>query len=356
MHSEHLPQTAARQRIFWHPEPAPRPVPPVFPVFLPQAGCPRKCIFCDQSAQTGARAASLDQAALRLDQALTRRRRLQAPAVELAFYGGTFTALPGSWTQRFLDLAASHIRSGSVARLRCSTRPDAVSPALLRSLRDAGMNMVELGVQTFAPHALHLSNRGYAPFVAQNACGQVRDAGLELGVQLLPGAPGQQPGDFQEDLRRTAAQAPDMVRLYPCLVLAQAPLARLWREGRYEPWSLEQAVEQLGRALLLLWRARIRVGRVGVAQEPALAGQVMAGAYHPSLGAMARAQALFWLVEGEIKRFLAQDARPLGGLMAPKRYQGEFFGHKGGLKQAYAALGLASDAARFWDKSYFSLF
>ncbi len=287
---------------------------------------------------------------------MSKRCRLQAPPVELAFYGGTFTALPGGWTERFLSLAAPHIAAGTVVRMRCSTRPDAVSPSLLRLLRDAGIRMVELGVQTFAPFSLQASNRGYAPFVAQNACGMVRDAGLELGIQLLPGAPGQQPEDFLEDVRRTAALSPDLVRLYPCLVLTGAPLARLWREGKYTPWPLEQAVTELGSVLPHLWNARIRVGRLGVAQEPALAGQVLAGAYHPALGAMIRAKALFRLLQGEILRFQEKEGRHPSGLMAPRRYQGELFGHKGGLKQAYAALGLPSEAIRFWEKSYFSLF
>lgn len=351
-----IPPTPDTSRSFWHPEPAPLVRRRILPFFLPQAGCPRKCIFCDQGAQTGIAASSLEKADTKLLALLTARQEREAPPAELAFYGGTFTALPEKWSMRFLERATEHLRKGTLNAVRCSTRPDALRPEMLRRMRDAGLNMVELGIQTFAPEALAASGRGYAPETAMRACGMVRDAGLELGLQLLPGLPGQRQGDFSEDVRRAAALAPDLVRLYPCLVFSGAPLAALWKEGRYTPWGVERAAQILGGALLALWRGRIRVGRIGVAHAPGLEENVLAGPLHPALGAMARSAALFRLVCGEARAFKRIFARAPRGILLPRRYQGEFFGHKGRWRKAYATMGLGEGRVEVWDRAYFLLF
>lgn len=318
-------------------------------MFLPQAGCPGRCIYCNQPAQTGQRPEALETLLAR-----ARADALALPAaagpVELAFYGGTFTALPSPWPERFLGLAAELRGLGRVSRVRCSTRPDAVSPELLSRLRGLGLDLVELGVQSFQDAALACSRRGYDGAAALAACRTVRQASLGLGIQLLPGLPGHSAEDFARDIEAIAGLAPELspelVRLYPCLVLEGTELAGLWRAGSYQPWPLEATVDALARALLRLWAAGIPAARLGLAEEQGL--PVLAGPRHPALGQMAKARALFLHV-GEL---LATLAEAPSTLFIPRRYQGEALGQGNALREAYAELGLRVEA---WGEEGFGL-
>lgn len=271
------------------------------------------------------------------------------PPLEVAFYGGTFTALPPAWRTRFLDEAARRKPSGQVAAIRCSTRPDACPPALMRELADQGLDMVELGVQTFDDAVLVVAGRGCAALDVENASLAIREAGMGLGLQLLPGLPGHTPGMLAEDVRRAIAVAPDLVRLHPCLVLAGTPLADVWRAGGYQPWELDETVKALGKAVLALWRADIAVTRIGLAPDPALETATLAGPRHPALGSMVRARALFLDIRERL------GSRRAAALRAPQRISGEFWGNRRELAPEYLALGLDASSVRFEDRQDFQL-
>ncbi len=325
---------------FNHPEP-PRPAQAsrtsIVPVFLPFAGCPQRCLFCDQTAQTGQAPEPLEGIFDRLNARLS--QTADAPTQELAFYGGTFTALPAPWPQRFVSLAGRFLASGRLSRVRCSTRPDAVDPAQLAELKALGLSLVELGVQSFDDAALLASRRGYDGQTARRACATVREAGLGLGIQLMPGLPGHSPHAFQADIAQAASFAPELARLYPCLVLANTPLADAWRAGAYAPWALDATVDALGHALLTLWAAGVPAARIGLAEQEGLG--VLAGPRHPALGQLARSRALLLHVRQRLDE-LPQTVRAQARLLLlPRRLQGEALGQNNALARDYAALGLA---------------
>jgi histone acetyltransferase (RNA polymerase elongator complex component) len=322
-------------------------------VFLPFLGCPGRCVYCAQDLQTG-KGNGDPQRVLRhalrdLSRNLPAAVSPDAP-LELAFYGGTFTALPDPWLARFLALARELRGRGLVTRVRCSTRPDAVDEPLLRSLRRQGLDMVELGVQSFRDEALQASGRGYTGERARRACTAVRAAGLSLGVQLMPGLPGQDAQGFLEDVEDALAAGPDAVRLYPCVVLRGTPLARRWLAGEYAPWPLEGAVWLLGRALLRFWSRGIPVIRVGLAPEPGLADNILAGPVHPALGLLARSQALHAFLRARLEEL----GRPVRLLRVPRPLLPVFWGHGREMAPAWARLGL-DRAARPWDRPLFLL-
>jgi len=152
-----------------------------------------------------------------------------------------------------------------------------------------------------------------------------------------------------EDVRRSIAVAPDLVRLHPCLVLAGTPLAELWRLGGYRPWGLDDTVNALGRAVLALWRADIAVTRIGLAPDPSLEAAMLAGPRHPALGAMVRARALFQDIRERL------GSRRAASLRAPQRISGEFWGNRRGLASEYQTLGLDAASVRFEDRQDFQL-
>ncbi|MGE4421568.1 MAG: elongator complex protein 3 [Pseudodesulfovibrio sp.] len=335
---------------FAHPEPSPASA-RIWPVFLPFAGCPHRCVFCAQDKQTGRDDADLDAVRRELETDLQDALKRGRGPYELAFYGGTFTALPAPWPETFLALADRFRKSGLITRVRCSTRPDCVAPDGLRRLAALGLDMVELGIQSFDDGALRASGRGYSGKTALAACAMVREAGLALGIQLLPGLPGDRPGLFQSDARTAAGLAPETARLYPCLVVRGTPLADLWERGGYAPWTTDRAVRELAEALPVLWAEGVRVIRLGLAPEPTLDENVLAGPHHPALGQSARALALFGLIRAKVREL---GRRP-SVLEVPRRYSGEFFGHARELAPAYFELGFAEGAIRFAEAEVFSL-
>ncbi len=336
--------------IFLHPEPPPQKH-LIRPVFIPFAGCRERCVFCAQHAQTGAESAPLNSHLKQLETMLRKALALGARPFELAFYGGSFTALTPDWQARFITLAQTYRAHGIVTAIRCSTRPDCITPLQLATLRHMGLDTVELGIQSFCDEALHRSQRGYTSQIALEACSMVQQAGLRLGIQLLPGMPGQRDGAFIRDVRLTCSFTPDFARLYPCLVLQNTTLAQWWHAGTYTPWSLQRVLPILGLASGLLWQNHIRIIRTGVAYTPALTPHVLAGPYHPALGTMVRSEALLGLVRFHTMR-LGQKA---SALWAPKRFQGEFWGNSRSLAARWAQLGLHRTTVHWWDKKYFLL-
>ena len=143
---------------------------PVFSVFIPFFGCPRRCVFCSQHDQTGQQASPLDEILAHAAADLHARRAQGRPPVELAFYGGTFTALAPRDLDACLDMADSLRRDGCITRFRCSTRPDRLDAALLARLRRHGCRTVELGIQSFSDTALQASERHYSGRQATEAC------------------------------------------------------------------------------------------------------------------------------------------------------------------------------------------
>jgi histone acetyltransferase (RNA polymerase elongator complex component) len=336
--------------VFRHPEPRPLHG-AILPAFIPFSGCPHRCVFCAQPLQTGEPVRPLAET---MD---TLRRELQAAheqgrsGLELAFYGGTFTALPDGWDEALLKLAGEYRKTGLLTRVRCSTRPDAVAPHKLRRLRELGLDGVELGVQSFEDGILAGSGRGYTAETARQGCHNVRKSGLWLGVQLMPGLANMTATAFERDVETTCEIRPDAARLYPCLVLAGTPLVGLWREGRFRPWDLESTTWALSRAMLRLWNHDIPTIRTGLAAEPGLAENVLDGPWHPALGHRARSLALYTLVRSHAALLSGLARR----LTAPRRHQGELWGHRGELRPLYARLGLAPANVRYHDAEVFIL-
>lgn len=334
--------------IFSHPEPVFAKV-RIMPVFMPFAGCPTRCVYCSQTAQTGKPEAQLENIYTTLQQNLAGLSRDRA--VEVAFYGGTFTALPFSWQERLVGLAGEYIKKGTVTAVRCSTRPDAIEEAKLSRLQALGLRTVELGVQSFNNTILSNSKRGYDNRVIVSACNSVRKCGLSLGVQLLPGLPGMTDEVFRSDIQKCCEIAPDVMRLYPCLVFKHTVLASWYARGEYVPWTVEETVSRLGEGLLSLWEHGIRVIRIGVAQEDGLTDNLVAGPFHPAMGSMVRSEALRLLLNSKIEEHGVAPSM----LLIPQRYRGELWGHKGMYKDFLSERGLATDKVRWWNFPVFQL-
>lgn len=336
---------------FYFPQPENPTQNRIWPVFLPHQGCPNRCIYCAQVLQTNTKIRSLEEyyrdLRNQLESALSNRHY----PLELAFYGSTFTGLPGKWPYRFLELVQEFKEKGFVTRVRCSTRPDFLSPDLLRDFKKFGLDLVEIGIQSFSREVLQVSQRGYSSDVAQESCYFVKQSGMQLGIQLLPGLPRYTSKTWFQDLNKTINQAPSLVRIYPCLTIRGTKLAKLWEQSRYSPWSIQETCSLLARGVLRLWKNNIKVHRIGLPQEKEMINNLRAGPWHPALGAIIQSRILYYLIR-TYKLFL-DNSRVW--LYCPKRYQGLIWGHKGMNKPGLEKIGITPENVTFWEKDYFLL-
>jgi histone acetyltransferase (RNA polymerase elongator complex component) len=340
----------ARTIQFRHPEPLKKKT-PVWPVFIPFAGCPFKCVYCSSYAQTGQSSMSAKETVLRMKTGITSRFRETGTPVSLGFFGGTFTAVNEQEMVLFLEEADSLKKSGAVSHIRCSTRPDCIDEKTLNTLKHYQLDMIELGVQSFDRKTLELSGRGYSAEKCLQSCRMIKNYDFELGIQLLPGLPGSGHASFTADIRTSVDIMPDAVRLYPCLVLKDTPLARMMDRGSYEPWSLGETVDALSLALLNLWMNKILVIRIGLTPEPRLIQNTLAGPWHPSMGSICRSQALKSYFFQQLENM---DEKP-EEIFVPEKYVSDFWGYRKMNQGEYAQKGITREMVRTWKKEIFSI-
>ncbi|HHL39264.1 MAG TPA: radical SAM protein [Deltaproteobacteria bacterium] len=263
----------------------------IIPIFIPFGGCPHRCVFCDQGAVTGARSMPSEADVAATVELYLSTWKGGGPR-EAAFYGGTFTALPEPVQRRYLAAAAAFVRAGRLDSLRVSTRPDAVDEKRAGLLKEQGVRTVELGVQSMDDEVLRLSGRGHTAAHTVRAVEVLGAAGMEVGLQLMPGLPGDTPARFEATVRAALDLTPHFLRIYPTVVMAGTTLHEMYLDGGFEPWGLDETVEACAAALRLARKAGVPVVRIGLPQGPELGERVVAGPYHPSLRSLAQARAV----------------------------------------------------------------
>lgn len=271
--------------------------PLLVPFFIPHLGCPHRCVFCDQEKISGARG-GLPTAEQMREQVARYAQGAPGRELEVAFYGGTFTALPMPDQEALLGALQPLLESGAVRSLRLSTRPDAVDAAAASFLKGMRVATVELGVQSMDEEVLALAGRGHGAADTERAVLALRQEGISVGIQLMPGLPGDTPERSLASLERTLSLAPSFLRIYPTLVISGTELARLYAEGSYPPLSLEQAVTLCKRMLVAARRAGVPVVRMGLQPTAELEspGVILAGPYHPAFGQLVESELCFDLM------------------------------------------------------------
>lgn len=254
-------------------------------IFVPHQGCPKDCVFCNQSRITGKRRAHrYTEKEIRemIETGLGTLHRDQK--VEVAFFGGSFTGLPRSYQTLLLTIAQEYLLSGYIHGIRLSTRPDYITESIMEYLISYGVTTIELGCQSLDPEVLVLSKRGHTVEQVEKAVAIIRNYPVQLGLQLLPGLPGDTREKSVESAVKTVALAPDFVRIYPALVIEDTELAFMYRAGTYRPMTLEEGVSVVAEMWLEFLKAHIPVIRMGLHSSDDLRapGTILAGPFHPS--------------------------------------------------------------------------
>ena len=265
----------------------------IIPVFVPHLGCPYACVFCNQRRISGAeRPATAQTVKKAIEQAAALPRN--GAKRQLAFYGGSFTAIDEAAQTELLAAAKDAMDQGMIDSIRLSTRPDAIDERVLLRLSQYGVETVELGAQSMDEEVLSLSGRGHTADDVKRASRLIRAAGFRLILQMMTGLPGDTPEKDMETARQLIALRPDGVRIYPTVIVRDTALFELWRRGLYREHTVEDAVEICSRLLPLFDGAGIPVIRLGLNPTEELSGGAAAGgAYHPALGELVKSRILY---------------------------------------------------------------
>lgn len=264
----------------------------ILPVFVPHLGCPHACVFCNQRRITGQLRPSDAETVRKIIQDAAALSRIGAKR-QLAFYGGSFTAIDEAQQEELLQAAHEALERGEIDSIRLSTRPDAIDGTVLERLRRYGVETIELGAQSLDDEVLRISGRGHTSGDVKRASELIKAAGFRLILQMMTGLPGDTPGRCVETARRIIRLQPDGVRIYPTVIVKDTALYELWRSGQYREHTVEDAVSVCARIVPLFEQAGIPVIRLGLNPTEELSGgDAVAGAYHPALGELVKSRIL----------------------------------------------------------------
>lgn len=249
-------------------------------VFVPHLGCPNRCSFCDQVTISGAsKQPTKDDVDEAVKTAMT-SQRYSPETTELAFFGGSFTAIDREYMLSLLSAADEHIKLGNISGIRISTRPDCIDREVLDILKNYGVTAIELGAQSMCDEVLIANDRGHTADDVRTASEIIREYGFQLGLQMMTGL---YKSTYEKDVF-TAEEiikcGPQTVRIYPSITLKNTRLAVLFESGEYTPPTLDETVNLCVRLLRMFEKANINVIRTGLHSIDN--DRYVAGPWHPS--------------------------------------------------------------------------
>lgn len=300
----------------------------IIPIFVPHEGCPHTCVFCNQDSITGS-CIKIDKDFVEstVKSYLNTIERKNS-IVEISFFGGTFTAIDLCKQKELLEVAKRYKDLGEINYIRLSTRPDYINDEILTNLKKYGVDIIELGVQSLDEEVLVKSGRGHTAIDVERATSKIKEYGIKVGHQIMLGLPGD---NFEKDIettRKIIEMKPSICRIYPSLVIKNTPMEKLFREGKYKPYSLEEAVKVSKKIYGMLESNDIKVIRIGLqpTEEINYNGDIIDGPFHPSFRELVESSIFSDMIIDHIKNNKYEDIiisinpRDISKLYANKKY------------------------------------
>lgn len=201
---------------------------------------------------------------------------------EIAFFGGSFTAIEREYMLKLLKSAYPFVKEGFFKGIRISTRPDCIDEEVCAVLKEYGVTSVELGCQSMSDDVLRKNLRGHTAYDVEKAVKILRKYGFETGLQMMTGLWGSNYETDIETAEKIIALKPDTVRIYPTVVLEDTLLEKKYKSGEYKVMSLDETVELVAELLLMFEENGIKVIRTGLHSGGNVEEGFVAGAYHPA--------------------------------------------------------------------------
>ena len=280
----------------------------IIPIFVPHLGCPNDCIFCNQKSISGQKSNMTKEKAKEIIENYLKSIDKENAQIEIAFFGGSFTAIEEERQEELLQVASEFVKSGQVSSIRVSTRPDAIDKNILKRLKKYKVKTIELGVQSSNNYILKRINRGHTFEDVKRAAKLIRWNGFRLGVQMMVGLPESTTIDEINTAKELIKLKPKMVRIYPVLVIKNTPLEKELEKGTYKPLTVVQAVEVCKEIVRLFHNKNIDIIRIGlqptdeISEPGSEKSEVVAGPYHPAFRQLVESAMWYDAIVGKIKR------------------------------------------------------
>lgn len=265
-------------------------------IFVPHIGCPNMCSFCNQHTISGAQhAPTADEVRQVCEKAMA---EVKSPEnTEIAFFGGSFTAIPRDYMTELLEAAHGFIGEGKFKGIRISTRPDCIDEEILTLLKKYGVTAIELGAQSMKNSVLAANDRGHTVEDVYRASEMIKKHGFEFGLQMMIGLYKSSSADEFETVERIVEISPDTVRIYPVVILKGTLLAELYRAGKYKTFSFNEAVETSAIAMMRFEFYGIRVIKCGLHASEFVERDMVGGFYHPAFRELCESTIYKWRME-----------------------------------------------------------
>lgn len=283
----------------------------VIPIFVPHKGCPFDCIFCNQKIISG-QIEEVSEKEIRktIEDHL---KTSEESFVEIGFYGGSFTGIPKYEQERYLQIGYSYIEAGKVKQMRISTRPDYINNEILDLLEKYHVRIIELGAQSLDNEVLQCSNRGHSIETVVKAAKLIKSRGFQLGIQTMIGLPGDSREKAINTAQKVVEMQPNIVRIYPTLVIKNTYLLKMYLDGKYKPLSVEEAVDISAELLSIYDKNNINVIRIGLQPTDNISeqGEVVAGPFHPAFRQLVQSKLILNKIILDIQSKHLDDAKSI---------------------------------------------
>lgn len=253
------------------------------PIFISHFGCPNDCVFCNQrkinGRETDVTIEDVKNIIERYLETLPKKSK-----IEVAFFGGTFTGISLKLQEEYLKVVYPYIEQGIIDGVRVSTRPDCIDDKILTLLSKYGVKTIELGVQSLDEDVLKKTKRFYPTEQVYRASKLIKEYGIKLGIQLMLGLPGATERSDLESAQKVLEIDPNIVRIYPTLVIKETEMARMYERGEYIPLTIEEAIQRCKKIYSLIEYKGINIIRVGLQPTDELndTQNVLGGPFHPA--------------------------------------------------------------------------
>ena len=280
----------------------------IIPIFVPHLGCPNDCIFCNQKSISGQKTNMTKEKAKKIIDDYLKSMTDENAQIEIAFFGGSFTAIETERQEELLQTAYEYVKSGKVESIRVSTRPDCITKEILKRLKKYKVKTIELGVQSANDYILKRANRGHTFEDVKKASKLIRWYGFKLGHQMMVGLPESTRIDEINTAKALVKLKPKMIRIYPVLVVKNTKLEEEYKQGTYEPLSVVQAVEICKEIVRIFADKKIDIIRIGLQNTDEISdpqnekSEVVAGPYHPAFRQLVESGMWYDAIVGKIKK------------------------------------------------------
>ena len=217
---------------------------------------------------------------------------------EIAFFGGSFTAIDREYMLSLLEAAKPYINS--FKGIRISTRPDYIDDDILILLKKYNVTTIELGAQSMRDEVLAANSRGHSARQVREAFKLIRSYGFNAGLQMMTGLYKATPELDMLTAKEFVKLNPDCVRVYPTVVIKDTELAGLFKSGEYKPYTLEESVDLCADILKLFYDNNIDVIRVGLHYSDSLVKNSLFDNYHPAFKELCESKILFDNVKNQL--------------------------------------------------------